>query len=106
MGEYAHEDVSKKKCYIHESGCDARLDYLELDKREMIVLDGPTKKLYQYLVILTNEYSRKFEVTITAKEYKELSTINPEEYLPRAAEIINSKQPEINKPILKLIFKD
>ena len=88
VGEFAQEDVTKKKCYIHESGCDTHLDYLELDKRDVFVLDGPKKK--EYFITLINEHKRKFEIIITAKEYKELSEINPEIYLPRAAEIINS----------------
>ena len=94
----------KKKYYIHDTGVDSLLEFIDIVELDEYVLDGPRKK--SYIIYLTNEYKREYDVTISKKECNKLLKLDEDELLKAVADIINAKEPEINKPIIKIIKKD
>ena len=93
-----------KKYYIHDTGVDSLLEFIDIVELDEYVLDGPRKK--SYIIYLTNEYKREYDVTISKKECDKLLKLEEDELLMAVADVINVKEPEINKPIIKIIKKD
>lgn len=93
-----------KNYYIHDTGVDSLLEFIDIVELDEYVLDGPRKKTY--IIYLTNEHKREYDVTISKKECNKLLKLDEDELLKAVADTINAKEPEINKPIIKIIKKD
>lgn len=93
-----------KNYYIHDTGVDSLLEFIDIVELDEYVLDGPRKKTY--IIYLTNEHNREYDVTISKKECNKLLKIDEDELLKAVADTINAKEPEINKPIIKIIKRD
>lgn len=93
-----------KNYYIHDTGVDSLLDFIDIVELDEYVLDGPRKKTY--IIYLTNEHNREYDVTISKKECNKLLKLDEDELLKAVADTINAKEPEINKPIIKIIKRD
>lgn len=93
-----------KNYYIHDTGVDLLLEFIDIVELDEYVLDGPRKKTY--IIYLTNEHNREYDVTISKKECNKLLKLDEDELLKAVADTINAKEPEINKPIIKIIKRD
>lgn len=93
-----------KNYYIHDTGVDSLLEFIDIVELDEYVLDGPRKKTY--IIYLTNEHNREYDVTISKKECNKLLKLDEDELLKAVADTINAKEPEINKPIIKIIKRD
>ena len=93
-----------KNYYIHDTGVDSLLEFIDIVELDEYVLDGPRKKTY--IIYLTNEHKREYDVTISKKECNKLLKLDEDELLKAVADTINAKESEINKPIIKFIKKD
>lgn len=93
-----------KNYYIHDTGVDSLLEFIDIVELDEYVLDGPRKKTY--IIYLINEHKREYDVTISKKECNKLLKLDGDELLKAVADTINAKEPEINKPIIKIIKKD
>ena len=96
--------VKDKKYYIYDTGCDSLLDFIEIREDDTYVLDGP--RVESYKILLTNEHNRVYEVVIDKKECEKLIKLDEDELLKLTLEIINSKEPEFDKPTIKLLLKN
>lgn len=93
-----------KNYYIHDTGVDSLLEFIDIVELDEYVFDGPRKKTY--IIYLTNEHNREYDVTISKKECNKLLKLDEDELLKAVADTINAKEPEINKPIIKIIKRD
>lgn len=93
-----------KNYYIHDTGVDSLLEFIDIVELDEYVLDGPRKKTY--IIYLTNEHNREYDVTISKKECNKLLKLDEDELLKAVADTINAKEPEINKAIIKIIKRD
>lgn len=93
-----------KNYYIYDTGVDSLLEFIDIVELDEYVLDGPRKKTY--IIYLTNEHNREYDVTISKKECNKLLKLDEDELLKAVADTINAKEPEINKPIIKIIKRD
>lgn len=93
-----------KNYYIYDTGVDSLLEFIDIVELNEYVLDGPRKK--SYIIYLTNEHKREYNVTISKKECNKLLKLDEDELLKELASIINAKESEINKPMIKIIYKD
>lgn len=93
-----------KNYYIHDTGVDSLLEFIDIVELDEYVLNGPRKKTY--IIYLTNEHNREYDVTISKKECNKLLKLDEDELLKAVADTINAKEPEINKAIIKIIKRD